>query len=174
MESNMTQRTFGPQGSKNPNVLGNALENMTEQELDSLLINKKSENLIKYDICFNRPNNFIPQTISFEDVDNYDFKKGFTEYLISEEYVHLYFDFDSIQNIDEFDSVLEWLEKVSEVFGPYSYGGYCNNEEMEEIGFRRYDEGGHYLSMHVVFYETAISTLDLQTIMKHTEKKGIC
>ena len=43
---------------------------------------------------------------------------------------------------------------------------------MERIGFRRYDEGEHWLSMHVVFYETRISTLDLQTIMKHTEKKG--
>ena len=148
------------------------MENMTEQELDSLLLNKKSENLIKYGVSLNLPKDRKPLEISFEDVDNYDFKKGFTEYLISEDHVHLYFDFDTIQNIDEFDDVCEWLNKVSEVFGPYSYGGYCNNEEMEEIGFRRYDEGGHYLSMYVVFYETAISTIDLQTIMKHTEEKG--
>ena len=49
---------------------------------------------------------------------------------------------------------------------------YCNNDEMEGYGFRRFDQGKHYLSMHVVFYETAISTNDFQRIMKHTDKKG--
>ncbi len=148
------------------------LDNLTIEELDSLLTNKKSENKIKFDVCFNRPNNYRPKEIKFDDVDSYDFSKGFTEFLISEEYVHLYFDFDSIRSEDEFLDVYEWLEKLKEVFGPFSYGGYCNNDEMEAMGFRRYDEGGHYLSMHVVFYETCISTNDLQKIMKHTEKKG--
>ena len=97
MESIMTQ-----------NVLGNALENMTEEELDSLLIDKKSEKMIKYVVSFNEnKKDSIPRKISFEDVDNYDFKKGFTEVLISEEYVRLYFDFDKIQSIDGFDSVCE-------------------------------------------------------------------
>lgn len=148
------------------------IEEMSIEELDSLLTNKKSENKIKFDVCFNRPNNYRPKEIKFDDVDSYDFSKGFTEFLISEEYVHLYFDFDSIRSEDEFLDVYEWLEKLKEVFGPFSYGGYCNNDEMEAMGFRRYDEGGHYLSMHVVFYETCISTNDLQKIMKHTEKKG--
>ena len=29
---------------------------------------------------------------------------------------------------------------------------------------RKYEEGAHFLSMHVVFYETCISTVDLQAI----------
>ena len=148
------------------------IEKLSVEELDSLLTIKKFENKIKYDVCFNRPNNFRPKEIKFDDVDSYDFSKGFTEFLISEEYVHLYFDFDSISNEDEFLDVFDWLEKLKDVFGPFSYGGYCNNEEMEAMGFRRYDEGEHYLSMHVVFYETCISTKDLQMIMKHTAKKG--
>ena len=149
-----------------------AIEEMSVEELDSLLPVKKLENKIKYDVGFNRPNNFRPKEIKFDDVDDYDFSKGFTEFLISEEYVHLYFDFDSIKSEDEFLNVFDWLEKLKDVFGPFSYGGYCDNDEMEAMGFRRFDEGGHYLSMHVVFYETCISTVDLQKIMKHTEKKG--
>lgn len=130
------------------------------------------DRLIKYDTCFNRPNNFKPKTISFDNVNDYDFTKGFTEFLISEDYVHLYFDFDSIKSEEEYLDVYNWLEEVSKVFGPFSIGGYCNNDEMEDKGFRRFDEGDHYLSMHVVFYETAISTIDLQNITKHTAKKG--
>lgn len=147
------------------------IDNMSIEELDSLLSGKNFRK-IKFDVCFNRPNNFIPKQISFDEINSYDFSKGFTEYLISEDMVHLYFDFDSISSEDEFLSVFNWLESLSSVFGKFSYGGYCNNDEMQEIGFRRFDEGDHYLSMHVVFYETAIKTVDLQKIMKHTEKKG--
>ena len=63
-----------------------AIEEMSVEELDSLLPVKKLENKIKYDVCFNRPNNFRPKEIKFDDVDDYDFSKGFTEFLISEEY----------------------------------------------------------------------------------------
>ena len=105
---------------------------MSAAEIDTLLsMVKKSENKIKYDICFNRPNNFIPSEISFEEVDEYDFSKGFTEFLISEKYVHLYFDFDSIKSENEFLDVYNWLESLSKVFGAFSYGGYCDNDEME-------------------------------------------
>ena len=149
------------------------IDEMSSVELDELInMSKKSENKIKYDVCFNRPNNFIPHEISFSEVDSYDFTKGFTEFLISEQYVHLYFDFDSIKTEDEFLDVYNWLESLSKVFGAFSYGGYCDNKEMEAYGFRKFEEGGHFLSMHVVFYETCIKTTELQAIMKHTEKKG--
>lgn len=137
------------------------IDEMSLEEIEKLLTPAKSERKIKYDVAFNRPNNFIPREISFDDVDSYDFSKGFTEFLISEDYVHLYFDFDSIKTEDEFLEVWSWLDSLKKVFGSYSYGGYCNNEEMEAYGFRRFDEGMHYLSMHVVFYETCISTFDL-------------
>ncbi len=132
-----------------------------------------SERKIKYDICFARPNNFQPKLISFNNIDNYDFNKGFNEFLISEEYVHLYFDFDSIKTTEELDDVINWLNSLKEVFGEYSFGGYTDNESIaNNYGFRYYKEGNHFVSMHVVYYNTAISSKDLVNIMKHTEKKG--
>ena len=134
---------------------------------------KKHEHKIKYDLSFNKPNNFKPKTISFDEINNYDFTKGFNEFLISEDYVHLYFDFDSIKNEDEFIDVYGWLESLKEIFGDFSYGGYTDNQEIaDNYGFRFYPEGKHFLSIHVVFYETKISTKDLVEIMKHTQKKG--
>ena len=149
-----------------------AIENMTMEEIDNLLKLRNQEGKIKYDVCFARPNNFVPKEIEFSKVNDYDFTKGFTEFIISNNYVHLYFDFDIISSEEEFLDVFKWLEKLKEVFGKYSYGGYCDNDQMAEYGFRKFEEGGHILSMHVVFYETRISTKDLVKIMKHTEKKG--
>lgn len=155
-------------------IINEADDDFVDQLYASCVEDKKLNdfNMIKFDLSFNKPNNFKPKEISFKDVDNYDFNKGFNEFIISVDKVHLYFDFDSVKTKDEFLSVVDWLNSLSSVFGEYSMGGYCNNDEMEEFGFRRFDEGDHYLSMHVVFYETAIKTEDLQTIMKHTDKKG--
>ena len=106
-------------------------------------------------------------------MDSYDFgHKGFNEFLIGERLVHLYFDFDTIKLCEEYMSVCEWLAKVSEVFGECSMGGYCDNDEMAAEGFRKYEAGAHWLSMHVVFYETCISTSDLVKIMNHKSGKG--
>ena len=133
---------------------------------------QQKQRMIKYDICFNRPKNAKPKEISFEDVDNYDFSKHFNEFLVDEDYVHLYFDFDTIKSNDEFDDVCCWLDRLVEVFGEYSMGGYCDNDDMAAMGFRKYEDGGHWLSMHVVFYQTCISSEDLVHIMKHTQKTG--
>lgn len=105
-----------------------------------------SERKIKYDICFARPNNFQPKLISFNNIDNYDINKGFNEFLISEEYVHLYFDFDSIKTTEELDDVINWLNSLKEVFGEYSFGGYTDNESIaNNYGFRYYKEGNHFV-----------------------------
>ena len=133
---------------------------------------QQKQRMIKYDICFNKPKNAKPKEISFEDVDNYDFSKHFNEFLVDEDYVHLYFDFDTIKSNDEFDDVCCWLDRLVEVFGEYSMGGYCDNDDMAAMGFRKYEDGGHWLSMHVVFYQTCISSEDLVHIMKHTQKTG--
>jgi len=64
----------------------NALELMNDDELDALLEmceakqDPNEERKIKYDVVFNRPNNYKPQEISFDEINNYDFSKGFTEY----------------------------------------------------------------------------------------------
>ena len=152
-------------------VISTANDDVLNELLD-LIDNKKSENKIKYGLKFAHSNNWTPLEISFNEVDEYDFTKGFNEFLIREKQVHLYFDFDSIKTTKQFDEVYEWLEKVSEVFGEFSIGGYCNNKEMEEYGFRYIENDKHYLSMHVVFYETCINSAELMEIMRFTEKKG--
>lgn len=115
-------------------------------------VSLNTERKIKYEVCFNRPKNYSPYQISFSKVDSYPFDKGFIEFLISEKYVHLYFDFDSIKTIDELDDVLKWLESLKEIFGDYSYGGYTDDESIaEKYGFRFYKEGAHFVSMHVVY-----------------------
>ena len=146
-------------------------EEIFPEKIDPIEINKDI-NTIKYDIAFNRPNNFIPKEISFEDINNYDFSKGFNEFIIGQEYVHLYFDFDSITSEDDYKDVINWLDSLKPVFGTYSIGGYCNNKDMEKYGFRYIENEQHYLSMHVIYFITRISSEDLVNIMKHTEKKG--
>ena len=93
--------------------------------------------------------------------------------MIKEDYVHLYIGFDSINDEAEFLDVWCWLDLIKSVFGKYSMGGYTNNEVISvDYGFRFIDGDKHYLSMHVVYYETRIKSVDLVEIMKHTDKKA--
>ena len=163
-------------------------------------INKETRpRMIKYDVMINQNNKRIFPLISFEDVDKYDFNKhAFNEFIISEDYVHLYFDFDSMytseeakrdkankeNGIDEiivsdeeqlkrFDDVIQWLDSLKTVFGEYSIGGYTDSQAVyDKYHLRLYPEGKHFVSVHVVYYQTKISTKDLMSIMKFTEKKG--
>ena len=115
------------------------------------------------------------KTITFEQVNRFDFKRNiFNEFIIRQPFVHLYFDFDQIKTVREYDEVRVWLDDISEVFGKYSVGGYCNNKEMAEHGFRLIKDNSHFLSMHVVFYETMIKTSDLNTIMKDHVVHKLC
>ena len=133
---------------------------------------EEEERLIMYDTIIKRPNNYKPMTISFDEVDKYDFSSNsFIEYIKSVDFVHLYFDFDSISSMDELGDVIEWLDSLKEVFGPYSIGGYTNDVDVNnKFKLRLFVEGNHYASVHVVFYETRISTADLTDIMKYTKK----
>ena len=165
------------------------IESSTEPSNDTIIEPQTVQRMIKYDVMMMRPNNAKPLEISFDYVDKYDFSKhGFIEYIISQEHVHLYFDFDDILTNDEKTNKIEinddikaervaevftWLDSLKPVFGEYSVGGYTDNTVIHsKYGFRLYPEGKHYISMHVVFYETMISTHDLELIMKHTDKAG--
>ena len=58
--------------------------------------------MVKYDVMINRTNNYNFPEISFDDIDKYDFKnKAFIEVIKSPDYVHLYFDFDSMMYYEE-------------------------------------------------------------------------
>ena len=68
---------------------------------------KFCQRMIKYTHYINFKKHGMPLTISFDDVDKYDFSKNFIEYLKSSEYVHLYFDFDDILTDDEKTNKIE-------------------------------------------------------------------
>ena len=148
---------------------GTSTSELTHNGLSSIVAERK----ILYGYKFSYSSTWKPMEISFDEVDKYDFtKKAFNEFIIKQDYVHLYFDFDSIKTEDEYKDVISWLEKVKEVFCDYSIGGYCNNETMEKYGYRLIEGDKHYLSIHVIFYTTMIKAADLVRIMKHTDKKG--
>ena len=113
-----------------------------------------------------------------DKVDNLNFDamvekgKSFVEFLIKPEYVHLYLDIDDAKTLEDYLRFKAWLIPVSEVFGKYSIGGYTNSEEFAKEGFRLWKESEKVLSLHVVFYETCISSNDLMEIMKYTIKEG--
>lgn len=133
----------------------------------------ESANLIRYGCDMKKPNNWKPLTISFDAVDRYDFTKHFFEYIIKAEYVHLYFDFDSLETDDELREVLEWCDKLKTVFGEYAYGGYTTNVDIgEKYGLGLIEDAHHVISIHICFYETMIKADELVNIMAWTKSKG--
>ena len=145
----------------------------------SLSNNEKAQpQIIK---CENRisisGNNF--KKITHEAVDKLDFNnlrkngKSLVEFLIKPEYVRFYIDVDEVNNVEEYLKFRLWLESLSSVFGKYSIGGYTNSEQFANYGFRLWPESEKTLSLHVVFYETCISSVDLMDIMKQKNYKFI-
>ena len=174
--------------NNNANNNNNTTSNNEEEELTITFENDLTEVLSeelktgKYSVCetvkyvdyITRSNNFVPLEVSWKDLDKFDFtNKSFFEVLASPTYVHLYFDFDEITTEEEFVDVLDWMDKVSTVFGQYSYGGYSNNEQLaKEVGLRYIANDKHFVSMHVIYYQTKIDASDMQKLMKHTKKDG--
>ena len=73
-----------------------------------------------------------------------------------------------MEEAEEYEEFREWLKNVSEVFGPYSICGYSGDQEFAaQYGFRSIKDDDHFLSAHIVFYDTKIKAEDLMTIMKH-------
>ena len=109
-----------------------------------------------------------------ESLRYYNFERGFLEFIIGNlENIRLYFDFDKIKSEDEYLDVIKWLETLKPVFGPYSLGGYTDNQHFADLyHYRYFPEGKHYLSMHVVFYTTMINVKELMRIMRHNVKAG--
>ena len=134
---------------------------------------EKQEKQIIYDTIIAKKESDKLKSISFDEVDKYDFRKGFNEFIKNESFVHLYFDFDQIKSEEELLDVFKWLDSLKNTFGDYSIGGYSDSIEIsKKYDFKYIQDGGHYLSMHVVFYTTRINSSELVQIMKHTTKKG--
>ena len=77
----------------------------TEAVLNSSKATNKNElqplttysRMTKNDVMINRTNNYIFSELSFDNVNKYDFTiKSFIECIKSPDYVHLYFDIDSL------------------------------------------------------------------------------
>lgn len=108
------------------------------------------------------------KTISFNDINTFDFEhKAFNEVISHDDKaIHLHFDFDMIPNIDELDKICEWLDSLKSVFGDYSIGGYTKDKDIaDQYELKFYDNANHNVSIHVVFYETRILIDDLMEIM---------
>ena len=123
---------------------------------------------------FSWPKKKSPLQINYDAIDKWLFdKSSFNEVLGLDTHYHLYFDFDSISNDEEYQDVLNWLESLKDVFGPYTIGGYTNSDVFAmETGLRLFKDGEHFCSIHVIFYTTKIQGSDIQEIMKHNKKTG--
>ena len=113
--------------------------------------------------------------INKNDFDRYLFKKhSFIEQLIHYKdqplYVHLFFDIDDIDDTTEYKKLIEWLDSLKPVFGDYSIGGYCNNDEMAAFGYKLIATATKYASLHVAFYQTAIDADELNLLAKKSTK----
>ena len=111
------------------------------------------------------------RAINYNDIDRYDFSKRFIEVIRKPEFVHVYFDFDSIETLEDWEQLLNWHNSLVPVFGNFSIGGYTNNNETFGKLFKYIPNAHHTLSLHVVFYETKIKSDVLIELMKH-DKQG--
>jgi len=120
-------------------------------------------------IIYNKKADWL-KSINYDDIDEYDFGNHFIEVIRKPEYVHLYFDFDSIETMEEYNSVIHWLDSLKEPFGEYSIGGYTNDNELFGNLYKYIKDAKHTLSLHAVFYETKIKAATLMKIMTHTKE----
>ena len=115
------------------------------------------------------------KTITKEKFNKLDFNKfPFIEQLIHHKdqplYVHLFFDIDDMKSTTEYEEFIKWLDSLKPVFGEYSIGGYCNNEEMAAFGYKLIATATKYVSLHVAFYQTAIDADEIHLIGKKSTK----
>lgn len=144
--------------------------------------NKKStedtfQDLIEHKVSFSLQINDTKQPswirqINHEDVDRFSFQKyPFIEIIKKPEYIRPYFDFDSIETVEEYNKLHEWLNNLKNTLGEYSIGGYTGDEEISKITHLKYIPNAHHkVSLHVVFYQSSVSSSYFVDVMK--SKKG--
>lgn len=126
-------------------------------------------------ICISESGYETLKKINKEKFDRYNFNKNsFIEQLIHYKdqplYVHLFFDFDDISSTTEYEELIKWLDSLKSVFGDYSIGGYCNNDEMAAFGYKLIATATKYASLHVAFYQTAINADEIRLMCKKSTK----
>lgn len=127
-------------------------------------------------VCKKGDKHYTPEhdlkEISHDDIDTYDFKKGFIEFIQDPEYVHLYFDFDEIKNEDQLIETLKWIKSLESVFGRFVFNGYTNHAKPVYSRLRVIPDAKKVFSIHVCFPDTMIRASDLMDIVEQT--KSVC
>lgn len=122
-------------------------------------VSSDKEHYIRFDNYIDSPKNYKYSTVTYDRIDSYDFSHEFIENLIGEDYIHLYFVFDQISTKEHLFEVSNWLDSITKIFVEYSYGKYSNDESIaNEYQLKLIEGEDHYVSMHVIYYTTAIST----------------
>lgn len=133
-----------------------------------------SVGIIRYTQQINDPHKkgYI-KSINYNDIKTKnDLPLPFFEYIKNPEYVHLYFDFDSIETKEEYTQLIMWLDSLKDVFGKYSIGGYTNDKETFGFLYKYIPNTEKTLSLHVIYYETKIKASVLRELMTHTKEGG--
>ncbi|KAA6329720.1 MAG: hypothetical protein EZS28_053579, partial [Streblomastix strix] len=84
-------------------------------------------------------------TYNSTEINKFNFQgsDAFNEYITPDKYCHPYFDFDHIESLEQYESVLEWLDSLVSQF-----------EHAEKK-----------VSIHVVFYEKRILQADMMELV---------
>lgn len=125
---------------------------MTQEEFDEMMAAFDNTPKIQYHDHINVSGHL--KWILWDDVDKYDFSKGFNEFFgrgqnlpYDTKYVHPYFDFDKIKDGEELKSVFDWLDSLKPTFGDYSAAGYTESKEISEtFGLNYVPDCGHVVS----------------------------
>ena len=80
----------------------------------------------------------------------------------TQEYVRMFFDVDSVKDLSEFYEIIAFLEKLKPLLGDYSISGYTGDKEVsEKTQCKYYENAGKFMSLHIVFYESALFIDDI-------------
>lgn len=144
--------------------------NMSRNDLKTLY-QKPISNSVHYRNTIVKLNKVF-NAINFDDINNFDFSKGFIEVLDNPLYVHPYFDFDihkSENEDDDFNTIIDIyssLETLETLFGEYSYGAYTNNKDIANAFDIDYiEDADKFFSLHVYYYNVQIKSKYLIKLM---------
>ena len=106
--------------------------------------------------------------ILHNDVNNYDFSKGFTEVITkSTDYIRIYFDCDHISNINEYNQFIQYCDNIKNTLGEYSIGGYTNDVNIANTtGLALIEQADKIISIHIVFYQVRTKPSVLNDFIK--------
>lgn len=111
--------------------------------------------------------------ILHNDVNTYDFSKGFNERLSkTTEYIRIYIDCDHISNINEYNQFINYCNSIKNTLGDYSIGGYTNDIDISnQIGLKYIKNADKIISIHIVFYQVRTKPSVLNDFIKQNKDK---